>query len=107
MATAVAESRRARVQRGAEGLETKWRSSWKECESVTADQAQNPFSRKALLLAPQDIPFDAHLAPAATQSPTCGPGSASGVLVSECGEGEAPHGERTAAQSHAASGLLQ
>jgi hypothetical protein len=110
MATATAESRRARVQRGVEGSETKGRSSWKECGSVTADRRVNPFSRKALPLAPQEIPSDAHLAPAATQSSTCGPGSAChtpGVLVSECGEGEPPHRERTAARPRAASGLLQ
>jgi hypothetical protein len=110
MATATAESGRARVQRGAEGSKTKGRGSWKECGTVTADRGVNPFSRKALPLAPQKISSDAHLAPAATQSPTCGPGSTChtpGVLVSECGEGEPPHGERTAARPHAASGLLQ
>jgi hypothetical protein len=110
MAIAAAESRRARVQRGAEGSETKGHSSWKECGSVTADRGVNPFSRKALPLVPQEIPSDAHLAPAATQSPTCGPGSAChtpGVLVSECGEGELPHGERTVARPRAALGLPQ
>jgi hypothetical protein len=58
---------------------------------VTADRGVNPFSRKALPLVLQEIPSDAHLALVATQSPTCGPGSAChtpGVLVSECGEGE-------------------
>jgi hypothetical protein len=110
MATVTAESRRARVQRGTEGSETKGRSSWKECGSVTTDRGVNPFLRKALPLAPQEIPSDAHLAPAVTQSPTCGPGSAChtpGVLVSECGEGELPHGERTAPRPRAALGLLQ
>jgi hypothetical protein len=110
MATAAAESRRARVQRGVEGSETKGRNSGKECGSVTVDRGVNPFSRKALPLAPQGIPSDAHLVSAATQFPTCGPGSAChtpGVLVSECGEGEPPHGERTAARPRAALGLLQ
>jgi hypothetical protein len=100
MATVAAENERARVQRGVEAVETKGRNSWKERGSVTANRGVNPFSRKALLLAPQEISSDAHLAPAATQSPTCGPGSTChtpGVLVSEWGEGEPPHGERTAA----------
>jgi hypothetical protein len=110
MATTAVESKRTRVQRNAESSEAKGRNGWKECGSVTADRGVNLFSRKALPLAPLEIPSDACLAPAATQSPTRGPGSAChtpGVLVSECGEGEPPHGERTAARQHAASGLPQ
>jgi hypothetical protein len=52
MVTAAVESGRARVQRGAEGSEAKERSSSKECGSVTADRGVNPFSMKALPLAP-------------------------------------------------------
>jgi hypothetical protein len=110
MATAAAESRRAQVQRSAEGSKTKGHSGWRECESVTAGHGVNPFSRKALPLAPLKIPSDARLVPAATQSPTRGPESAChtpGVLVSECGEDRPSRRERSAARSHAASGLLQ
>jgi hypothetical protein len=110
MATAAVESRRTRVQRSAEGSETKGRSGWRECESVTAGRGVNPFSGKALPLAPLEIQSDARLAPAATQSPTRGLGSAChtpGVLDSECGEDGPLRGERSAARSHAASRLLQ
>jgi hypothetical protein len=88
----------------------KGRSGWRECESVTAGRGVNPFSGKALSLAPEEIPSDVRLAPVTTQSPTRGPGSAChtpGVLVSECREDGPPRGERSAARSHAASGLLQ
>jgi hypothetical protein len=87
MATAAVESRRARVHRSAEGSETKGRNGWRECESVTAGRGVNPFLGKALPLAPLETQSDARLAPAATQSPTCGPGSTChtpGVLDSEC-----------------------
>jgi hypothetical protein len=110
MATAAAESRRVRVQRSAEGSETKGRSGWRECENVTAGREVNPFSGKALPLAPLEIPSDARRAPAVTQSSTRGTGSSChtpGVLVSECGGDGPPRGKQTTAQSHAASGLLQ
>jgi hypothetical protein len=57
------ESRRARMQRGAEGSEAKGRNSWRECESVTATHGVNPFSRKTLPLVPQEIQSDVHLVP--------------------------------------------
>jgi hypothetical protein len=107
MATAATESRRARVQRSTEGSKTKRRSGWRECESVTAGRGVNSFSGKALPLTPLEIPSDACLAPAATQSLTRGPGFAChtpGVLVSECGEDGPSHGERSAARSHATWG---
>jgi hypothetical protein len=44
----------------------KGRSSWRECEIVTAGRGVNSFSGKALSLAPLEISFDARLAPAAT-----------------------------------------
>jgi hypothetical protein len=100
MATAAAESRRARVQRSTEGLEMKGRSGWRERESVTAGRGVNSFSGKALPLASLEILSGARLAPAATQSPTRGPGSACrtpGVLVSECREDGPSRGERSAA----------
>jgi hypothetical protein len=42
------------MQWGAESSKAKGRSSWRECESVTAAHGVNPFSRKALPLAPRD-----------------------------------------------------
>jgi hypothetical protein len=110
MATAVANGRGVRVQRSAEGSETKGRSGWRECESVSAGRGENPFSGKALPLAPLEIPSDTHLASAVTQSPTHGLGSAChtpGVLVSECREDGPPRGERSIARSHATLGLLR
>jgi hypothetical protein len=110
MVTAAVESRRAQVQKSAEGSETKGRSGWRECESVTAGRGVNPFSGKALLLAPLKILFDARLAPAATQSLTCRLGSAChtpGVLVSKCGGDGPPRRKRSVARSYATSGLLQ
>jgi hypothetical protein len=54
MATMAAESRRTRMQRGAENSKAKGRSSSGKCESVTAARGVNPFSRKTPPLAPQD-----------------------------------------------------
>jgi hypothetical protein len=42
------------MQRGAENSKAKGCSSWKECENVTTARGANPFSRKALPLAPRD-----------------------------------------------------
>jgi hypothetical protein len=77
---------------------------------MTTGRGVNPFLGNSLPLAPLEILSDARLAPAVTQSPTRGPGSACHtprVLVSECGEDGPPRGELSAARSHAASGLLQ
>jgi hypothetical protein len=54
MATTVAKSRGALMRWGAERSKAKGRSSWRECESVTAVRGVNPFLRKTLPLAPQD-----------------------------------------------------
>jgi hypothetical protein len=54
MATTAAESRGAQMQWGAESSKAKGRSSWRECESVTAARGVNPFSRKTLPIAPRD-----------------------------------------------------
>jgi hypothetical protein len=46
MATEAAESKRARVQRSAEGSETKGRNGWRECKSMSAGRGVNPFFRE-------------------------------------------------------------
>jgi hypothetical protein len=54
MATMTVESRGTQMQKVAESSKAKERSSWRECESVTAACGVNPFSRKTLLLVPRD-----------------------------------------------------
>jgi hypothetical protein len=54
MTTTAAENRGAQMQWGAENSKAKGCSGWKECESVTTTRGVNPFSRKALPLAPRD-----------------------------------------------------
>jgi hypothetical protein len=109
MATTAAESRRARMQRGAESSEAKGRSNWermrkRNCCTRGESLFQGRLSRSRPET-PRKISPDAHQSNLAYDR---GPGSTShtaSVLLSECEEGEPPCEERTAARGSASSSL--
>jgi hypothetical protein len=105
MVTTAAESRRAQMQRGAESLEAKGRNNWERMRKRNCyAQGESLFKANSPARATTRCRKFRPTCTKATQPMTRGPGSTShtaGVLVTECGEGEPPRGERTTARGSA------